>query len=300
MVYARTFRVLGIISLFSLQSIASPVKALSIDLERIITAIESDEWFMDHKGYDEALSQFMPSVCRAPASVLNELSIQLEKEVLKSGDAKELFEKTGLMSEKIELAMHASRKRETLLKAIDQKSECPFWISEQKPFKSRQSGVGRFLWSAESGGMLQLRVGSGDVKTGGGGAARILGNYGYTPKVSLLGGFDFGGGAFVKPTNPEEDVDVRFFPAAPIIVRLHHGAWHGDLELALASTFSADKIDPVLGWRIGGAIGFSTLRMRNFLPWGGLAFAIEQYPASKDQDGLFLRMGFRAGTLFME
>ncbi|MDB9744143.1 hypothetical protein OAA91_01290 [Fibrobacterales bacterium] len=274
--------------------------AISSDLKRIVAAIESDDWFMDDKANREALEQLMPSICRVHDSVLNNLHVQLVADTIKFGNPKSLFKKKQSITDETKIALHTHRKIMILQLAIDQKDNCPFWIIKQDEFRPRQSGVGQFLLAAESGGLLQINKADSLFKAGGGGAARIFGFYGFTPTYSMLSGIDFGGGAFVNPEIPEQDVDIRFFLATPVILRVHHNAWHFDFESAFVTTFSAKNATPIPGWRLGGMIGFSTLRLRNFLPWGGFAFSVEQYPTSNGLQGTFFKIGFRAGALVMD
>lgn len=281
-------------------SAPSSLSAFSSDLTRIVSAIEDDEWFMDKKAYDEALDQLMPSVCKANDSLLDTLHSQLQIKSNTLGSSKEIFRLAGELTNEVDSALHVERKITVLAQAIQRKNECPFWVSEQEPFLPRQSGVGQLLLAAESGGLLQINAHDQLVKAGGGGAARLLGFYGISQRYSFLTGFGFGGGAFVNPETPEEDVDIRFFLSAPVILRIHHGAWHGDIESGLVTALSANDRSPVPGWRIGGMIGFSPLRLRNILPWGGFTFSLEQYPNSLEHQGYFFKIGFRAGALLMD
>ena len=275
-------------------------EALDFDLNRIVAAIELDGWFMDNKAYDEALDQFMPSICRAPGGVVKDLQNQLSLQLQENGDPRVLFKKQEKMTDEVELSLHIERQMTLLNMANKQKPNCPFWVNDLAPFTPRQSGAGRLRLAAESGGLLQFKFDKNLFKTGGGGAARFFGYYGISTSHSMLLGLESGGGAFVNPEAPEDDVDIRFFPAMPFIFRSHFGAWHFDLETALVATFSVDKFEPVPGWRAGTMVGFSTLRLRNFLPWAGLAVAVEQYPNSKEFPGYLVKVGFRAGTLLMD
>ena len=278
----------------------SSEKHISYDLTRIVSAIESDGWFMDNKAFNEALDNLMPSVCRVPDSVLAILHKNLTLEKQQIGSPKVIYNKYGEVNDQLETALHIQRKLQILTMAQSQKEDCPFWVPEEPSFTPRQSGQGRLRFAVESGGLLQMHTGGDEFKTGGGGAARMFGFYGINSNFSLLSGFDFGGGAFVNPKVPEKDVDVRFFTALPFVFRFHHQKWHADVEAAFVSTFAVNQSDPVPGWRLGTMIGLSTLRIRNFLPWGGLALSVEKYPSSKEYRGYFVKIGFRAGVLFMD
>jgi hypothetical protein len=278
----------------------SSLSAFSSDLTRVVSAIEDDEWFMDKKAYDESLDQLMPSVCKANDSLLDTLHSQLQIKSDTLGNSKKIFSLAGELNDEVNSALHVERKIKVLAQALQRKSECPFWVSEQEPYLPRQSGVGQLLLAAESGGLLQINTHNQLVKAGGGGAARLFGFYGISQRYSFLTGFGFGGGAFVNPETPEEDVDIRFFFSAPVILRIHHGAWHGDIESGLVTALSANDHTPVPGWRVGGMIGFSPLRVRKFLPWGGFTFSLEQYPNSLEHQGYFFKIGFRAGALLMD
>lgn len=273
--------------------------ALDQDLERIVSATSSTQWFMDQPAYEEVLIHLMPSLCRVLESDVLELLNDLQSESKERGEPDSIYAIKGVMDDEVEKALNASRKWRAIQLAHQQKVQCPFWVKTQQDFKPRQSGRGRMTVAAESGGLGQIKSSQEGYRTGGGGAARVFAYYGLSSNVSVLTGFGFGGGAFVDPQKPEEDVDVRFFTSLPLVLRLHQGAWHGDLELAPVSTFNVDNYNPHYGWRVGTMIGFSTLRVRNFLPWAGIALAFEHFPHPHTRDDYFVKFGFRAGTLFL-
>jgi len=99
----------------------------------------------------------------------------------------------------------------------------------------------------------------------------------------------------VEPT----EFAVNYFPALPILIRIHQVSWHYDFEVAPVALFQADDGDFSFGGRIGFAAGVFALRTRNVLPWVGAALAYEHYLESGGRpQAHFFRGGLRAGVVW--
>lgn len=277
----------------------NPKDFLRYDLERIISAVEANNWFLDEQAYERVLNDLMPSICEVNTDILEQLHQDLIKEKKQIVDPNTLYKKLGTINEEVENSLHIYRLESSLNLAIKKKQSCPFWVESKSKFLPRQSPSGRVSFAAESGGLGQLRSTNQGYTTGGGGAARLFAYYGINTRAAILAGLEIGGGAFVDPKNPEEDVDVRFFPAAPLIIRFSNRAWHGDIETAFVSTFSTDNYEPLMGYRVGTMLGFSTLRVRDFLPWAGLGISLEHYPRRGEPDEFLIKFGFKAGAVLL-
>jgi hypothetical protein len=146
--------------------------------------------------------------------------------------------------------------------------------------------------------MIQVRQTQGDWTYGGGGVIRLLPSYGFGGRVTLLGGFEFGGGAMLKSGGGPTEFVVNYFPALPVVLRLHDGMWHYDLETAAVTLVQADDHRTSYGVRAGAAIGVSALRTRSFLPWAGVAIAYEHDFAGVRPRAEFFRAGLRVGAMW--
>jgi len=134
---------------------------------------------------------------------------------------------------------------------------------------------------------------------GAGGWGRILPGYGINDTFTLLAGAELGGGAMVRPNTGASQFIINYFPAIPVVLRVHHRTWHYDLEAAPVALFQADNTRFSYGFRVGGGLGFSALRRHNFLPWAGLACSYEHYFEGGGRAAAeFLRADLRVGFLW--
>jgi hypothetical protein len=270
------------------------------DVERIVSAQESDAWFLDDEAYAEIRAVMLESVCRAPAAERQVALVALHGEAVATGDPRQLYLQHGrTLTREVKAALHAQRKLRALEMAVAEADEsCPFWIESDPGFLGRQTDRKRFTLSIESGGLAQLRETAATWTLGGGGYARVLPGYGFGD-VSLLAGIEFGGGAMLRPNTSPTEFVINYFPAIPVMVRFHDVAWHYDVEAGPIGLFQADDANLSYGARVGFAVGIFALKVRGVLPWVGAATAYDHYvPSGGRPRAHFIRAGFRAGVVW--
>jgi hypothetical protein len=301
-------RILAACSFLALSLVARGVAAASYaaeslmaDVERIVDAQESAGWFVDADAVLEMRTPLLESVCRVPDSARRESLASFEAESRAAGDARSLYEADGReVTSLVERARFLERKVLALRTAVtwaDQ--ECPFWVRADPEFSGRQSDRDRFTLSFESGGNAQVRRTEGAFTIGAGGVGRLLGARGFGGHWSLLAGLEFGGGAMLRPRVQPTEFVVNYFPAIPVMLRLHDVAWHYDLEAAPVALFQADNGAVSFGARLGFGVGFATLRTRGVIGWAGAVIMGEHYFAQSSRPSAqFLRGGVRVGVVW--
>ena len=276
-------------------------RGLIADMERIVAAQESGSWFVDEGAYREMYEDLMESACRATPDARQLARAELVRRSQAAGDPRALYEREGRRrTSLVDDALIAERQLRALdhaLKGVDR--DCPFWVEPDPEFLGRQTDRNRFTLSIETGGMAQLRQTAGTWTLGGGGTARLLPGYGFGGSISILGGIEFGGGAMLRPNTEPTEFVINYFPAIPLVLRVHDVAWHYDFELAPVALFQADDGDFSFGGRMGFALGVFALRTRGVLPWVGAAVAYEHYLESGGRPRAhFVRGGLRAGIVW--
>jgi hypothetical protein len=276
------------------------VDALVFDVQRIVEAEEGSGWLLDESAARQIHPTLMESVCRAPAPVRQLALARLARESQSAGDPRALYVEDGEeLTSRVEDALTAQRALEALDRATRMAPEqCPFWLRSERDFGGRQSTRNRAILNFDTGGTVQLRRTEAEWTLGAGGFGRLLGGYSFT-RVSLLAGIELGGGAMLEPkTDPTEFV-INYFPALPVIVRLHYQSWHVDLEGAAVALFQAGNTELSYGVRGGLTVGISALRLRGILPWVGLGVASEyHFDNAARPEAVYLRGGFRVGGVW--
>ncbi len=276
-------------------------ESLVADVERIVAAEESGGWFVDADAYREMAPDVLESVCRATPGTRRLALELLQREAAAVGEPHAEWERAGrTLSRPVRRALSAERRRKALGQALSSvEHDCPFWVVPDPAFDGRQTERDRFTLSLETGGMAQVRQTDGSWTLGGGGAVRLLPGYGFGGAWSLLVGAEFGGGAMIRPGVEPTELVINYFPALPVIVRLHHIAWHYDFEAAPVALFQADAGDFSYGARLGFAAGVFALRTQGVLPWAGAGLAYEHYFESGGRPRAeFLRGGLRVGVVW--
>jgi hypothetical protein len=277
------------------------VDGLLTDLRRIVDAEEAVGWFVDDAAFGEIRAAVMESVCRAPPDARAVALRRLTDAAQRYGDPKRLYEREGRrLTPCVEDALDAHRLAEALRRAVARTDEdCPFWVEPDPHFAGRQTIRDRALLTLETGGVGQLRYTDGDFAIGAGGALRLLGGYGFGRRLTVLAGVEFGGGAMLKPNSEPTAFVVNYFPALPLLIRLHRLALHYDIEVAPVAVFQADDGDLSYGVRGAFSIGISALRTRGIIPWAGAGVATEYYFESGGRpEALLIRGGLRIGVLW--
>jgi hypothetical protein len=266
------------------------------DIERIVAGEDNDGWFSDAEAFRSIDEPVLESMCRATPAARNSALAWLREERKRAGDPKALFDAAHELTPEAARSLALDRQVRALERALLRVNECPFWVAPEPNFAGLQSDRERFTLSLETSGNVQLRITEGQASAGGGGIARLLPGYGFDGRTSLLLGAEFGGGAMIRPNTSASQFVINYFPAIPVVLRFHQVTWHYDVETAAVSVFQADNTQLSFGARIGGAIGLTTLRRRNVLPWAGLAVAYEYYfEGGGRAPAHFIRGGLRVG-----
>jgi hypothetical protein len=271
------------------------------DLERIVDAEESAGWFLDEDALRSIRKAVLESVCRTPEPARRAALSELERRHEAVGDARALYERKGnVLDGEVENALFLERQLLALRVALDRApDECPFWIAPEPDFPGRQTDRHRFTLNLESGGSAQVRATEGTWTLGGGGLARVLAGYGLDGRFTVLAGVEFGGGAMIKPRTEPTELVINYFPAIPLVLRVHHVAWHYDFETAPVALFQADNGEFSFGARAAFGVGLSALRTRGVVPWGGAHIAYEYYaPSGGRAAQYFVRGGLRVGFVW--
>ncbi len=254
-------------------------QGLLADVERVVASEEAGEWFDDASRYRSAYPVLLPSVCRAtPAARSEALALALAA-WRRQGDARAIFSSNGrIMSPRVARALTLERHYRALATAVaGAEADCPFWVVPEEGYPGRQTTRGRATINAETGGLFQLRYGGGRFTYGGGGNLRVLPGYRVADNLTLLAGLELAGGALLETRRGASQVVLHYFPALPLVARVHDVAWHYDFELAPVALFQANDGDLSYGARVGFGLGVSALRTRWFIPWAGAAVAYEHY-----------------------
>ncbi|HEY3665144.1 MAG TPA: hypothetical protein VGL19_04050 [Polyangiaceae bacterium] len=289
-------------SLSSVAYAADPqgARGLLADVDRIVAGEESEGWFADSDALREIEPAIFESMCRATPDARAEALRSLQAASAGAGDPRALFASAGRMTDEVQHALSLQRQHRALEQALARAdAECPFWVRPAPGFKGRQSDRQRFTLSLETAGNVQLRRTLGRFAFGAGGWGRILPGYGINENLTLLAGAELGGGAMVKPNTGASQFIINYFPAIPVLLRVHHRTWHYDLEAAPVALFQADNTALSYGFRVGGGFGFSALRRHDFLPWAGVALSYEHYFEGGGRAAAeFLRADLRVGFVW--
>lgn len=273
---------------------------LLADTRRVVRAEESSGWLADSVHYPAIYPHLLQSVCRATEGA-RALALRDSAEASRrAGDPRTLYLAAKRWTTEAKDAAHAERAANALALAVHgAAAECPYWITPERGFDGRQSDLRRFTGNVESGGLLQVRRTAGTWTYGGGGLIRLLAGYGLSPRVSVLLGGEFAGGAMLRPTVRPSSFVVNYFPAIPALLRFWDDSMHYDLEVAPVFLFQADDGRFSHGARLGFSFGVSALKGRHVIPWAGAAFAVEHYFASGGRpDAQFFRGGLRVGLIW--
>ena len=209
------------------------------DVDRIIAGQESEGWFADSDAFREIEAALFESTCRATPEARAAAMQELRARSAAAGDARALFASAHELSQPVKLALTLDRQRRGLELALSRvDSECPFWITPVLGFKGLQSDRQRFTLSLETAGNVQLRHTEGRFAFGAGGWGRIMPGYGINDRFTLLAGLEFGGGAMVRPNTGASQFIINYFPAIPIVLRVHRRVILGASGMTIAASSS--------------------------------------------------------------
>jgi hypothetical protein len=275
---------------------APAYEALKRDLERLVEVQEAGSWRIDRYEIEDMMPSALMTVCRVPKSERARALAFYDRRIAELGGPVEAaWARTKDLSA-IRPLVFATRVRSLLAEANKRaETECAPWMEEDPAFLGLQSDAHRWSLNVETGGMLQLRKSAGHWTYGGGGVARLLVSRGFS-HTTLLFGPEFAGGAMLRVG--AEGFVVNYFPAFPVVLRMHDGIWHYDVEVAPVALFQADDTRRSFGFRFGLGSGVMSRRARGVIPWAGIGVAYETYPSGARPAAQFLRGGLRVGIVW--
>lgn len=272
-------------------------KALAADLERIVEAQQSGGWRIDWYEVQDMLPSTLMTVCQVPVATRIRVLAWYERRIaLLGGPVEVAFQQSKSLSA-IKPLVFVTRVRDLLAEANKRApKECPFWLTPREDFHGIQNDRHRFNLNVETGGLLQVRKTEGTWTYGGGGVIRGLISRGFE-HTTLLFGPEFAGGAMLK-VGGGGTVVINYFPAIPLVFRMHDRSWHYDVEVAPVALFQANDARFSYGVRFGFGGGVQARRTRGVLPWAGIAFAYETYFPGARPQATFIRGGLRVGIVW--
>lgn len=273
-------------------------QALAVDLERIVEVQQSAGWRIDRYEIEDMMPSALMTVCRVPKPIRARALAWYDGRIAGLGGPLEVaWSKTHDLSA-LKPLLFVTRVR-ALLAEADRRAatECPVWIEPDPAFTGLQSDRGRFTLNLETGGLVQFRHAANRWTYGGGGVVRGLVGRGFE-HTSLLFGAEFGGGAMLRVPDGGGTLVINYFPALPVVFRMHDRTWHYDVEVAPVALFQADDTRRSYGVRFGLGGGVQARRSRGFIPWAGLVLAYEHYFEGARPSMTFLRGGLRVGAVW--
>jgi hypothetical protein len=270
-------------------------KALAVDLERIVEVQQAGGWRIDRYEIEDMIPSTLMTLCRVPVETRTRVLAWYERRIALLGGPAEKAYKGDLSA--IKPLVFLTRVRDLLVEANKRAvRECPFWLTPEQGFHGIQNDRNRWNLNVETGGLIQLRKTEGRWTYGGGGVIRGLLSRGFE-HMTLLFGPEFAGGAMLK-VGGGGTVVINYFPAFPVVLRMHDRTWHYDIEVAGVSLFQATDTRFSYGLRFGVGGGVQGRRTRGLIPWAGVAFAYETYfPGARPQMS-FIRGGLRVGVVW--
>jgi hypothetical protein len=273
-------------------------RALYIDARKALHGESRLGWTVDRVEIEEAAAQAEPSACRVSPARRAELRRWIDEQIaIQGGPALQQY-RAGVDHEELDDVLDLERTRALLDNVeLHLPADCPFWVKPSEHFEGLHSAARRFVLLAESAGGGSLSFARGQVRAGGGGAARLFVAYGPSEHLQLALGFEGGGDAILqKEEGGALAPQGAFRFGAPMFVRLIDIDRIYDLELAAVTRLVDGKLSP-WGGRIGIGGGVNGLRRLGFMPALELWLGYELYPR---QDGFaaehVLRFGTRVGV----
>ena len=269
-------------------------QGLYVDMRKALNGESRLGWTVDRVEIEQAAAEVEPSACRVRKEVRAELSRFIEQQIKREGGPAEAQYNKGRDIDELDDVLELERLHLLLAKAEEHLGEdCPFWLKPEHQFDGHHSTSRRFVLVAESAGAGSLLISRGQVRAGGGGAARLLVSYGFSPNLQWAVGAEAGGDAIL-----ENDKDGKLSPAgafrfgAPTWLRLIDIDRIYDVELAAITRLDNGKLTP-WGGRFAIAGGVAGLRRLGIMPALQIWLGYEVYPA---QDGKPAQHAVRLGT----
>ena len=268
---------------------------LLYDIDRIVSVESQQGWLIDRIEIDDALPQSLQSACRAtPTHRRDALALARARYAEVGGDVGGALDAAGGEPGEIKETLAAHRAvllLERTLAAVE--DDCPLWIRPSPKFLGRQTDRAGTSLYLEGGGLFTIRLTDEEARYGGGGSGRFLLGHRFGEMTWMIGG-EWGGAGLIDPSQPEDQVRVHMFAAAPVVMRLHGILWHVGLELAPVWSLPISRDPARLGGRAALQLGYTGLRRGAWLPGLGFAVAYEASPAHDDLSmEHIIRAGFR-------
>lgn len=269
-------------------------RALYIDARKALHGESRLGWTVDRVEIEESSGQAEPSACRVEEARRKNLRVWIEARIAEEGGGAEAQYKAGVDIDDLDEVIDLERTR-ALLDTVESHlpEDCPFWVKAERRFTGLHQNTRRFVLIAESVGGGSLLVSGGQLRTAGGGAARLLPAWGFSSRLSLAAGIEVGGDAVLEKTKDGSLAPVGAFRfGAPVSLRLTDIDRIYDLELAAVTRLTSGELVP-WGGRLALAGGISGLRRLGLMPAVQLWAAYEYYP---EQDGQLAQHSLRLGT----
>jgi hypothetical protein len=246
--------------------------ALVRDVQIIVSLHEQTSWYADAFEIEEIIEDVLRSVCLAKEDVRTQALVWLGSEIdRKGGDAKKVWLENNKNLSKVKTLLRLERVRKALRQAdeIARAQGCPFWVEAPTRFLGEQSYAERLIIGFEAGGRFMLGWQNQSFGFGGGGASRLLVGMGTKNNLSILGGFEFGGGGRFSDVHFGKRLEMPsalFILAAPLVVRWHHLVSFNEFELSPAVYLNQldDVFQPGVQSALG--LGFPRTKLAGILP----------------------------------
>ena len=271
--------------------------AVLFDVTKIVHLRGQRGWRIDVLEERELLPDALMTVCRVSPTEAGEAHALLRRRILElGGPLKAAWLRAGKDLDAVSHLLVLTRAADLLELANKHRGDCPFYLEPQANFVARHADNQHVTINAEGGGLFSFRRRDGKWIVGGGGAGKITLGYGLSPRWAIRSGFELGGAALVDNSIRADAVKVDFIGAVPIALRRLTPTWNYDIEVA-AVGLGIPWRDPMrYGFRVGGLIGLTYLRVRSLLPWGGYAVSFEYvFPRGHLPGQWTVRTGLRVG-----
>jgi hypothetical protein len=269
-------------------------RGLYVDARKALLGESRLGWTVDRVEIEQAAAEVEPSACRVEPAERAALRRWVASRIAASGGPAETQYRAGRDIDDLDDVLELERIALLLDKVeLYMPGDCPFWVEPEPDFEGEHSTMRRFVLIGESMGGASLLFTRGTTRYGGGGAARLLLSYGFSPHLQLALGGEAGGDAIL-----EENADGQLSPAGGF--RFGWPAWLRfidvdriyDIELAAVTRLDQGRLSP-WGGRVALAGGVTGLRRLGFMPALQVWLGYELYPA---QDGLPAQHALRLGT----
>ncbi len=267
---------------------------LYVDARKALNGEHRLGWTVERVEIEEAAAQTEPSACQIPEEKRKALIAWLRLQIAASGGPAAVRFQHGESKSDLDDVIDLEQTL-AVLESVEGHlpEDCPFWLKPDPSFQGIHSTAHRFVLIAESMGAGSLLIRSGQVRAAGGGSARVLAGYGFTPRLQVALGVEGGGDAVL-----DKREDGTLSPAgafrfgAPVWLRLHELDRIYDIELAAISYLENGGLSP---WGLRAAIGggVTGLRRLGVMPALEIWLGYELFPA---QDGESAQHAIRFGT----